>query len=203
MWFRGMHYSCWGQEDGGEELGIETNGGVLWGGPRPRRGCSAIDGWMVSLASLFYIPSQRSGCVHVGFVVDTVALRQVLIRVIRFSLCHYHSFNVPYLFVYHKYNINLSIGRIILVTRIFIFKPFFNTNNPLRLTRTSYYSAYSSFIWQACCDFKDRKFTVAHCRAKERCLRPFGHLTCWFRDVCNKLAIVISLQYCRKQCVPK
>ena len=26
MWFRGMHYSCW---DGGEELQIEMNGGVL------------------------------------------------------------------------------------------------------------------------------------------------------------------------------
>jgi len=20
MWFKGMHYNCWGQEDGGEEL---------------------------------------------------------------------------------------------------------------------------------------------------------------------------------------
>jgi hypothetical protein len=29
MWFRGMHYNCWGQEDGGEELGIEMNGGVF------------------------------------------------------------------------------------------------------------------------------------------------------------------------------
>jgi len=41
-----MHYSCWGQEDGGEEMRIEMNGGVLWGRPRPGRGCSAIDGWM-------------------------------------------------------------------------------------------------------------------------------------------------------------
>jgi hypothetical protein len=46
MWFRGMHYSCWGEEDGGEELRIEMNGGVLWGRPRPGRGCSTIDGWM-------------------------------------------------------------------------------------------------------------------------------------------------------------
>jgi len=46
MWFRGMHYNCWGQEDGGEELRIEMNGGVLWRMPRPGRGCSAIDGWM-------------------------------------------------------------------------------------------------------------------------------------------------------------
>ena len=29
MWFRGMHCSCWGQEDGGEELRIDMNGGVL------------------------------------------------------------------------------------------------------------------------------------------------------------------------------
>jgi len=29
MWFRGMRYSCWGQEDGGEELRIEMNGGVF------------------------------------------------------------------------------------------------------------------------------------------------------------------------------
>jgi len=29
MWFRGMHYNCWGREDGGEELRIEMNGGVL------------------------------------------------------------------------------------------------------------------------------------------------------------------------------
>jgi hypothetical protein len=29
MWFRGMHYNCWGQEDGREELQIEMNGGVL------------------------------------------------------------------------------------------------------------------------------------------------------------------------------
>jgi hypothetical protein len=30
MWFREMHYNCWGQEDGGEELRIiEMNGGVL------------------------------------------------------------------------------------------------------------------------------------------------------------------------------
>jgi hypothetical protein len=29
MWFRGMHYSCWRQEDGGEELHIEMNEGVL------------------------------------------------------------------------------------------------------------------------------------------------------------------------------
>jgi len=29
MWFRGMHYNCWGQEDEGEELRIEMNGGVL------------------------------------------------------------------------------------------------------------------------------------------------------------------------------
>ena len=42
-----MHYNCWGQEDGGEELHTEMNGGVLWGRPRPGRGCSAIDGWMV------------------------------------------------------------------------------------------------------------------------------------------------------------
>jgi hypothetical protein len=25
MWFRGMEYNCWGQEDGGEELRIEIN----------------------------------------------------------------------------------------------------------------------------------------------------------------------------------
>jgi hypothetical protein len=29
MWFRGMHYNCWGHEDGGEELRIEMNGGIL------------------------------------------------------------------------------------------------------------------------------------------------------------------------------
>ena len=29
MWFRGMHYNCWGQEDRGEEVRIEVNGGVL------------------------------------------------------------------------------------------------------------------------------------------------------------------------------
>jgi hypothetical protein len=29
-----------------EELRIEMNGGVLWGRPRPGRGCGAIDGWM-------------------------------------------------------------------------------------------------------------------------------------------------------------
>jgi hypothetical protein len=29
MCFRGMHYNCWGQEDGGEELQIEMNGGIL------------------------------------------------------------------------------------------------------------------------------------------------------------------------------
>lgn len=101
---------------------------------------------LYSLASLFYIPSERNGCVYVVFVMDIVALKQVLIRVLRFSPCHYHSFNVPYLFVYHKYNINLSIGSIILVTQIFTFKPFFSTNNPLRLIRTSHYSAHSSFI---------------------------------------------------------
>jgi hypothetical protein len=43
MWFRGMHYKCWGQEDGGEELQIEMNGGIL-GRPKPRMGCSAMDG---------------------------------------------------------------------------------------------------------------------------------------------------------------
>jgi len=48
---------------------------------------------LYSLASLFYITSQRRGCVPVGFVVDRVALRQVLIRVLRFSPCQYHSFN--------------------------------------------------------------------------------------------------------------
>jgi len=42
MWFRGMHYNCWGQEVGREELRIEMNGGVLWGRTRPGRGCSAI-----------------------------------------------------------------------------------------------------------------------------------------------------------------
>ena len=50
MWFRGMHYNCWGQEDGGEELRIEMNGSVLWGRPGPGRGCSAtdgMDGWFV------------------------------------------------------------------------------------------------------------------------------------------------------------
>jgi len=46
MWFRGMHYNCWGQEDGGEELRIGMNGGVLWGRPRPGRRCSAVDGRM-------------------------------------------------------------------------------------------------------------------------------------------------------------
>jgi len=46
MWFRGMHYNCWRQKDGGEELRIEMNGGVLCGRPRPGRGCSTIDGWM-------------------------------------------------------------------------------------------------------------------------------------------------------------
>jgi hypothetical protein len=29
MYFRGMHYNCWGYEDGGEEQRIEMNGGVL------------------------------------------------------------------------------------------------------------------------------------------------------------------------------
>ena len=29
MWSRGMHYNCWGYEDGGEELKIGMNGGVL------------------------------------------------------------------------------------------------------------------------------------------------------------------------------
>jgi len=29
MWFRGMHYSRWVQEEGGDELRIEMNGGVL------------------------------------------------------------------------------------------------------------------------------------------------------------------------------
>ena len=41
-----MQYNCWGQEDGGEELRIEMNRGVLWGRSRPGRGCSTIDGWM-------------------------------------------------------------------------------------------------------------------------------------------------------------
>jgi hypothetical protein len=25
MWFRGLHYNCWGHEDEGEELRIEMN----------------------------------------------------------------------------------------------------------------------------------------------------------------------------------
>jgi hypothetical protein len=29
MWFRRMHYNCWEQENGEEELRIEMNGGVL------------------------------------------------------------------------------------------------------------------------------------------------------------------------------
>jgi len=29
MWSRGMHYNCWGKEDGREELKIRMNGGVL------------------------------------------------------------------------------------------------------------------------------------------------------------------------------
>jgi hypothetical protein len=29
VWFRMMHYNCWGHEDGGEKLRIEMNGGVL------------------------------------------------------------------------------------------------------------------------------------------------------------------------------
>jgi hypothetical protein len=56
MWFRGMHYNCWGQEDGGEELHIEMNGGVLWGRPRPGRGCRAIGGWMEILQLLIKSP---------------------------------------------------------------------------------------------------------------------------------------------------
>jgi hypothetical protein len=57
MWFRGMHYNCWGQEGGGEELRTETNGGVLWGRPRPRRGCSTVDGWTILFALLLYFIS--------------------------------------------------------------------------------------------------------------------------------------------------
>ena len=34
------------KEDGGEELKIGMNGWVLWGRPRPGRGCSATYGWM-------------------------------------------------------------------------------------------------------------------------------------------------------------
>ena len=34
-----------GIRDGGEELKIVMNGGVLWVGPRPGRGCSVIYGW--------------------------------------------------------------------------------------------------------------------------------------------------------------
>jgi hypothetical protein len=54
MWFRGMHYNYWGHEDGGEELRIEMNGGVLWGRPRPGNGCSAIDEWMDSKRLFWY-----------------------------------------------------------------------------------------------------------------------------------------------------
>jgi len=32
-----------GDEDGGEELQIEMNGGILRGRSRPGRGCSAVD----------------------------------------------------------------------------------------------------------------------------------------------------------------
>jgi hypothetical protein len=55
MWFRGMHYNCWGHEDGGEELRIEMNGGVLWGRPRPGRGCSAIDGMEWNSTNPFFM----------------------------------------------------------------------------------------------------------------------------------------------------
>jgi hypothetical protein len=70
MWFRGMHYSCWGQEDGGEELQIETNGGVLWGRPRPGRGCRAIDGWVWTCAE----PSSEIG---IGLSPSQKMLRRV------------------------------------------------------------------------------------------------------------------------------
>jgi len=51
-----MHYNCWGQEDGGEELQIEMNGGVLWGRPRPGRGCSAMDGIFMSVILCAFLP---------------------------------------------------------------------------------------------------------------------------------------------------
>ena len=50
MLFRGMHYRCYGYDDGGEELKTGRNGGIFWGRPRPGRGCSAIHGWTDLLA---------------------------------------------------------------------------------------------------------------------------------------------------------
>ena len=41
-----MRYRYYEYEDGGDELGIEKNGGAFWERPRPRRGVSATPGWM-------------------------------------------------------------------------------------------------------------------------------------------------------------
>jgi hypothetical protein len=39
-------------EDGRDEQKTERNGGVLWGWPGPRRGCTSRDGWMNGLLTL-------------------------------------------------------------------------------------------------------------------------------------------------------
>ena len=41
-----MHYRCLEYEVGGDKLAIEKSGGVFSGTPGPRRGSSAIDGWI-------------------------------------------------------------------------------------------------------------------------------------------------------------
>jgi len=52
-----------GQEDGGEELKIGLNGDVLWGRPRPGRGCSAIYGmelYVMLILSLAYFQAVQN-----------------------------------------------------------------------------------------------------------------------------------------------
>jgi len=41
-----MHYRCSEYEDGGDELGIEKNGGTFEGGNGPARCCGTMDGWV-------------------------------------------------------------------------------------------------------------------------------------------------------------
>ena len=42
--YRGMPYRYYEYENGGDELGIEMNGGAFWERPGPRRGRSATPG---------------------------------------------------------------------------------------------------------------------------------------------------------------
>jgi len=50
---------------------------------------------------------------HVGFVVDKVALGQVFVHILWFFHCQYHSTNVPYLYIYDQCCIILTADSII------------------------------------------------------------------------------------------